>query len=411
MASPGEEFTLRINRPLLWVGALAVGVLLAAGLAACAEGASPSPANAERWELLNEAKDILQRSYVEPERLDDTELERGAIRGMLQALDDPYTSYLDPHGYEQELEALEGKFEGIGAYVAMREGHLVILSPIPDTPAERAGLRPGDYIVEVDGEPTADLSLNEAVQRIRGPRGTEVELLILHEGDKEPVLVTITRDEIPLVSVEQHMEGEQGYIQVFHFTQRTPGEFKEALSAVIDEGARGLVLDLRNNPGGLVSAVVDVADELLDAGIVLIEVDNQGQRREWRSRGGGLATELPVVVLVNRFSASGSEVLSGALQDRDRATIMGEVTFGKGSVNTIHVLRDGSALYLTSARWLTPLGRPIEGEGLTPDVLIESPEEEAGEEGEGQEEARDEVLEKALEYLRQGKAQPVTPAR
>ncbi len=402
---------MSMNRPSRWTGLvlLAVG-LLVVSLAACQQTSPPVSSNSNRWDLLTEAEDILQRSYVEPERLDDTELERGAIRGMLQALDDPYSSYLDPHGYEEELEGLEGKFEGIGAYVAMKEGKPVILSPIPDTPAERAGLLPGDHIVEVDGDSTAELSLNEVVQRIRGPRGTEVKLLILHEGDKEPVLLSITRDEIPLVSVEHHMESGMGYIQIFHFTQRTAEEFKEALSAVMEDGAGGMVLDLRNNPGGLVSAVVDVASELMGSGIVMIEVDNQGQRREWRSRRGGIATELPVVVLVNRYSASGSEVLSGALQDRDRATIMGEVTFGKGSVNTIHQLSDGSAIYLTSARWLTPLGRPIEGEGLTPDVLIESPEEEAGEEGEDGEEARDEVLQRALDYLRQGKVRPASPA-
>jgi carboxyl-terminal processing protease len=386
---------------------LAVGLLFlafGAGMLAC----SPSSNNSERFPLLSEAKEILQSSYVEPDRLDDTELERGAIRGMLQALDDPYTAYLDPDGYKRELESLEGKFEGIGAYVTMRDGALVVISPIPDTPAERGGILPGDRIIEVDGEPIAELNLNEAILRIRGPKGTQVELLILHEGDTEAVTIIITRAEVPVVTVEHHMEGEMGYIHVFHFTRRTPEEFREALSAVITEGAQGLVLDLRNNPGGLLTAVVDMADELLDDGLVLFEMDNQGRRREWFSHDGGLATELPVVVLVNRFSASGSEVLSGALQDRGRATIMGEVTFGKGSVNTIHQLRDGSALYLTSARWLTPLGRPIEGKGLTPDVVFESPEEEAGEE---QEDGRDEGLETALEHLRLGKAQPVPPTR
>jgi carboxyl-terminal processing protease len=398
-----------MNKLLRWILVLVVLGLMGTALAGCAQGAAPAASDSEQFPLLSEVRDILHSSYVEPERLDDTALERGAIRGMLEALDDPYTSYLDPHGYEMELASLKGKFEGIGAYVAMREGELVILSPIPDTPAEKAGLRPGDYIVEVDGEPTADLSLNEAVLRIRGPQGTEVNLLILHEGDKEPVSITITRGEIPVVSVGHRMEGEMGYIQLFHFTQRTAQEFKNSLSSVLDDGAQGLVLDLRNNPGGLLTTVVDVADELLDEGTVLIEVDNQGQRKTWRSDDGGLATDLPTVVLVNSFSASGSEVLSGALQDRDRATIMGEVTFGKGSVNTIHRLTDRSALYLTSARWLTPMGRPIEGEGLTPDVLFESPDEEEQDQGEG-EGGPDEGLERALEHLRQGKAQPATPA-
>ncbi len=396
-----------VNRLLRWAGVvlLAVGLLsltFGAGILAC----SPSP-NSERFPLLKEAEEVLQRSYVEPDRLDYTELERGAIRGMLQALDDPYTSYLDPEGYQSELESLEGKFEGIGAYVTMREGALLVIAPIPDTPAERAGILPGDRIIEVDGEPIAELNLNEAILLIRGPKGTQVELLILHEGDAEAVTVTITRAEVPVVTVEHHMEGEMGYIQVFHFTRRTPEEFTEALTAVMAEGALGLVLDLRSNPGGLLTAVVDMADELLDEGLVLIEVDNQGRRREWRSHDGGLATQLPVVALVNRFSASGSEVLSGALQDRGRATVMGEVTFGKGSVNTIHQLSDGSAIYLTSARWLTPLGRPIEGKGLTPDVVFEPPEEEAGEEEDG----RDEGLERALEFLRQGKAPPAAPTR
>ena len=398
-----------MDKLLRWALVLFAVSLLSTAVAGCTQGASPDASDSEQFSLLSEVRGILHSSYVEPEKLDDTALERGAIRGMLEALDDPYTSYLDPHGYEMELASLEGKFEGIGAYVAMREGELVILSPISDTPAEKAGLRPGDRIVEVDGEPTAGLSLNEAVLRIRGPQGTDVKLLILHEGDKEPVLLTITRGEIPLVSVGHRMEGEMGYIQIFHFTQRTAQEFKKSLASLMDDGAQGLVLDLRNNPGGLLSSVVDVADELLDEGIVLIEVDNQGQRKTWGSNSDGLATTLPTVVLVNSFSASGSEVLSGALQDRDRATIIGEVTFGKGSVNTIHRLSDNSALYLTSARWLTPLGRPIEGNGLTPDVLFESPDEEEQDQNEG-EGGPDEGLERALEYLRQGKAQPATPA-
>ncbi|MDP6348040.1 MAG: S41 family peptidase, partial [Dehalococcoidia bacterium] len=259
-----------MDKLLRWALVLFAVSLLSTAVAGCTQGASPDASDSEQFSLLSEVRGILHSSYVEPEKLDDTALERGAIRGMLEALDDPYTSYLDPHGYEMELASLEGKFEGIGAYVAMREGELVILSPISDTPAEKAGLRPGDRIVEVDGEPTAGLSLNEAVLRIRGPQGTDVKLLILHEGDKEPVLLTITRGEIPLVSVGHRMEGEMGYIQIFHFTQRTAQEFKKSLASLMDDGAQGLVLDLRNNPGGLLSSVVDVADELLDEGIVLI---------------------------------------------------------------------------------------------------------------------------------------------
>lgn len=393
-----------MRRLFRWTGLLFLGVvLLLTGFVAGCQATAPASSGAERFPLLGQARDVLQQWYVEPQKLDDTTLQRGAIRGMLQALDDPYTSYLVPEDYQMELASLEGKFEGIGAYVTKKGPDLVVIAPIPGTPAEKAGIRPGDLILAVEGEPVADLSLNEAVLRIRGPRGTQVKLLILHEGERQPVTLTITRAEIPTVSLHQRREGEMGYIQIFHFTQRTTEEFQKALSDMVGSGVQGLVLDLRNNPGGLLTAVVDVADELLDEGLVLFEVDNQGQRKEWRSQDGGTATRLPIVVLVNRFSASGSEVLSGALQDRGRAIVMGEKTFGKGSVNTIHVLEDRSAIYLTSARWLTPQGRPIEGKGLAPDIAIEPPPEGTATEGDSR---RDDGLAKALEYLRQGKAQP-----
>lgn len=380
-------------------------VLVAAGLvlAGFAAGFSLSqgpgtlapPAPAGEFPILREVWGILGREYVEPEKLAPTPLEYGAIRGLLQALGDPYTAHLDPDTYRLEITSIEGKYEGIGAHVTKEkpDSPVLIIAPIPDSPAQRAGLLSGDLILEVEGKPTATMNLQEAVLKIRGPRGAPVRLLIQHREKKDPVEVVIVRAEIKVETVRYEMKGEMGYLQVTHFTERSSADFRRALVALVERGAQGIVLDLRNNPGGLLPAVVEMGDELLEEGIVLYEVDNQGQRKEWRSRPGGAATRLPLVVLVNQFSASGSEVLAGAVQDRGRAKLLGTKTFGKGSVNTIHLLSDGSALYLTSARWLTPGERLIEGQGLVPDLVVEAPEEELRQ-------GKDPQLDRALEFLR-----------
>ncbi len=335
------------------------------------------PSSTEGLDLVAEARDIILQDYVERENLDADELSRGAIKGMVEALDDPYSAYLAPETYQLSLSDFEGKFEGVGAHVAIKDGQIVIIAPIPDTPADTAGIRAGDKILEIDGKPTTEMSLAEAVLLVRGPQGTVVNLLILHEGESEPVEIAIERAEIEVISVYFEMREDTAYINITHFSSRTDFELSSVLESVAFEWATGIILDLRSNPGGILSAVVDVASHFLTQGTVVDVVDNQGEHTIMSVKPKRTTTDLPVVVLVDEFSASGSEVLAGALQDHERATIAGTTTFGKGSVNVLRKLSDGSGLYITTARWLTPEGRLIEGKGITPDYELELEGEEA----------------------------------
>jgi carboxyl-terminal processing protease len=339
---------------------------------------------------------LLQQEHVDREQLDAHELSEGAIRGMLQSLEDPYASYLDPKQFEVESQDFKGFFEGIGAQVGMRDGKLTIIAPIPDTPAERAGIRPGDVILEINKENTANITLLEAVSKIRGEKGTKVELLVLHLNEEQPETIVVQRGVIPLNSVQFSMlDGGIGHLRIFNFTDTTNDEVEEALEKFKDANGKGLVLDLRNNPGGLLRSVVDVASQFLDEGLVLYEVDAQGNRTDWKVKPGGQGQDIPLVVLINEFSASASEVLSGALIDHDRATVIGTTSFGKGSVNTLRQLSDGSGVYFSIARWYTPDGTLIEGEGITPDVVVEVPPDAT----------QDIQLQRAIEALQQEIAQ------
>lgn len=353
-------------------------------------GAAPElPAE---FNALGEAWELLLEDYVNNDALDPEELSRGAIEGMLEALGDPYTSYLE--SYQVAWSDLEGSFEGIGAIVSMEDGELTVVSPIAGGPAERQGVRSGDKILEVDGEPTSEMNLMEAVLKVRGDKGTTVTLLILHQGETTPVAIEIVREEIKLDSVYLDMLADDiAHIRITHFAARTPVELTSALNSALQSDAWGIILDLRGNPGGLLDVVVDVADEFLDGGIILYEADGEGDIIEdFPASSGGLATDLPLIVLVDGGSASGSEVLAGALRDHERATLIGTITYGKGSVNILHELSDGSALYVTTARWLTPDLHLIEGVGLTPDIEVEITAEDIAS-------GRDPQLERAIEYL------------
>ncbi len=331
----------------------------------------------EEFNTLGEVWQSLQDYYVNEDALDPEVLAQGAIDGLLEALDDPYTSYLNPDMYELEWSAFEGSYEGIGAFVTMEDGELIVVSPIAGGPAEENGVKAGDRILEVNGESTAGLTLTEALLLIRGPEGTWVTLLILHDGETAPIEIEILRQEIQLETVSTEMlTDEIARIHITHFSQNTYEEFVDILLEAYANGAEGIVLDLRNNPGGYLHVVVDVAGEFLDGGIVLYQENADGTVEEEKASSGGLATDLPLVVLVDEGSASGSEVLAGALQDRDRAQVVGSVTYGKGSVNLMLELSDGSALYVTTARWLTPDGHLIEGIGLTPDFEVEITEDD-----------------------------------
>ena len=316
---------------------------------------------------------ILTRDHVDRSELDPEAFTEAAIRGMLNALGDPHTNYVRPEAFEIESGDLQGKFEGIGANVSMRlDGKLQIVAPIKGSPAEAAGLRPADVILEVDGVSIVGLSLLEAVARIRGPRGTTVDLLVQHLGALDPEHIFVVRDVIPLESVLLRSEpGDRiAHIRITSFYADTSQNLAASVREAIDTGAEALILDVRDNPGGLLQSVVDVTSQFLDEGLVLYEVDGVGRRTNWNVRNTGETIDVPMVVLTNEFSASASEILAGALQDYGRATVVGATTFGKGSVNVLRRLSNDGGLYVTFARWFTPLGRPIDGEGVSPDVEV-----------------------------------------
>ena len=274
--------------------------------------------------------------------------------------------------------------------MGIRNGEITILAPIPDTPADRAGVLPGDIILEIYGESTEGLTLMEAVNIIRGPKGEPVDLTIRHRGDDEPVPVTIIRDTVELKGVRLRMLDEGlAHLRITHFSEATKTELAEAVEDIRNSAARGIILDVRNNPGGLLESVVDITSQFLDDGIVLYEMSGDGELKEWKVRDGGSVKDIPLVVLVNEFSASGSEVLAGALKDHGRGPVIGVKTFGKGSVNTIRELSDGSGLTYTISRWLTPEETLIEGEGLEPDIVVPQPQDSGD----------DVQLEKAIEVL------------
>ena len=321
---------------------------------------------------------LLGREHIDGGNLDPQELSDGAIRGMLRALDDPYAGFLNPEQFALEAQDIKGFFEGIGAEVGMRDGQITILAPMPDTPAEEAGIRPGDIILEIEGETTRGISLLEAVGKIRGEKGTPVEILVLHLNSSEPELLTIIRGVIPLESVRLLMQvGRIGHLRMFGFTGTTNEELEKAFERFERSKGVGLVLDLRNNPGGLLSSVVDVTSQFINDGLVLYQVDAQGNRTDWKVKKGGKAKTIPMVVLVNEFSASASEVFVGAIIHQDRATVIGTTTFGKGSVNNLWPLTDGSGVNFTIAKWFTPSGLQIEGQGISPDIVQEGSEDES----------------------------------
>ncbi len=322
--------------------------------------------------------------------LDPVSLSGVAIEAMLEVVDDPYTVYLDPEQYEHYLESNRGEFEGIGARVDLIDGRLTVVSPISGTPAERAGLMAGDVIIEVDGASTEGWSLVESVSRVRGPKGTSVKLLVERRNTPEPTTIEVVRDAIKIDSVQWEMlPGGVAHLRITTFALNTDEAFTEALEELKERDVQAIALDLRNNPGGSLETTINVASEFLDGELVLYLVHGNGDRHDFTAKEGGLALDIPVVVIVNRRSASGSEVLAAALQDRDRATLVGTTTFGKGSANLAKSLSDGSGLYFTTGRWYSPNGRLIEGEGLAPDIVeIDGPD--------GHE---DPQLEKALEQL------------
>ena len=344
------------------------------------------------FDRLGEAWSLLEREHIDRQELDPKTVSDGAIRGMLRALDDPYASFLDAQQFDIESQEIRGFFEGIGAQVGIREDRLTIIAPLPDTPAEQSGIRPGDIILEIDGESADGISLLEAVSKIRGQRGTSVELLVLHLNQTEATLIAITRGVIPLETVRFAMRPDGiGHLRISSFADTTNQQVEAAIQEFRAANGTGLIVDLRNNPGGLLKAVVDVTSQFLEDGLVTYELDAQGSRREWKVSPDGKGKDIPMVVLINEFSASASEVFSGAIIDHNRAPVIGVTSFGKGSVNTMRGLSDGSGIFFTIARWYTPNGNLIEGEGITPTLAVSIPEDASS----------DVQLERAIEILQQ----------
>ena len=354
----------------------------------------PEEAPQEFGVLFEVYKHLLEDHY-DRDNLTATQLSRGAIKGMLDALDDDHSAYLAPELFSAELERFRGNFEGIGAEVTERNGQILVVAPIPDTPAEDAGIHSGDVILEVNGQSVEGLGVYEVVDLIRGPRGTDVELLILHRNASSPTKIVITRGVVIVPTLDiRILSGGIAHLQLNFFGENTLEEFEKAMARAERLKAKGIILDLRNNPGGRVDTVVELTSRFLDDGLVLYQMDGRHQRMEYHVTGGSKAPDLPLIVLVNEFSASASEIMAGALRDHGRAQLVGVTTFGKGSVNIQRPLSDGSGIYYSIARWFTPAGDMIEGDGIDPDVVVESDHE-------GNEDFQ---LDKAIELLREATA-------
>ena len=348
-------------------------------------GSTTVPNSSAEFGILDEIADILRQDFVNPDAVTDRALQQGSIQVIIDELGDPHTVYITPEVSQSGFDLISGTFEGIGATVDQDPvtDEIIIVTPFRGSPAEEAGIRPGDAILAVDGESTEGWSVQDAVSQIRGPDGTTVTLTVRHT-DRETEDISIERGTIvvPTVFFEEVLD-ENGdlvpdlaYIEIQQFTERTAGDLREALQQVEDGGYSGLILDLRLNPGGGLDATVQVTSMFLDGGLVLTQIDRNGIETPYEARAGGEATEIPIVILVGPNTASGSEVLAGALKDHGRAQLVGDQTFGKGSVNHLRDLSNGGALYVTIARWLTPNGDLIEGVGLTPDVQVDTTDDE-----------------------------------
>ncbi len=342
---------------------------------------------------IEEAWQVIFNDYVDRDKLDPQALSSAAIRGMIEASGDVHAAYYDAEEYEALQARQGGTYGGIGAVVTIDNGQLTVIAPIEGTPAETGGIKPKDKILEIAGESPAGLTLEEAAVKIQGEIGTQVTLLVLHEGEGNPVALVFIREEVNVPSVYKEVLPEKiAHVRITSFSSRTESELVSALEDVRGEGVKGIILDLRNNPGGTLDAAVSVASQFLEGGQVLYSLDSKGDKETWEVREGGLATDLPLAVLVNGGSASASEVVSGAIQDQERGVLIGMQTFGKGSINHYRELSDGSAIYISIARWYTPNGRQIEGNGLTPDIVVEMTEQDI-------EEGKDHQLDKAIEYV------------
>jgi len=341
------------------------------------------------WRVFQE----LENNFYEPKQLDKKEMSYGAVKGLVGSLKDPYSAFFEPRETREFLSDIEGNFEGIGAELGVKDNQITVIAPLKNTPAERAGLESGDKIIEVDNKPTVNMSLDEAVSLIRGPKGSVVVLTVAREGESKLLKIPITRAVINIPVVQWHMIKGRGiaYIQIFSFTDNLPKEFKKIANQILKQGPRGIILDLRNNPGGVLESALKVGGYFIPKGkIIAVEKQRDGKEIKHASRGPSIFKDYKIVCLVNKGSASASEILAGALRDDMGVKLIGTVTFGKGTVQSFKTFPDGSSLKLTVAKWLTPKGLSINKTGIKPDYEIASSGGAAKE---------DNQLKKAIEIL------------
>ena len=357
---------------LLLGGAIGVSLAIGQGVFAERDGTGTLPLDDLR--TFTEVFARIKNDYVEP--IEDTALLENAIRGMLSGLD-PHSAYLVPDDYQELQAGTSGEFGGLGIEVGMEDGFVKVIAPIDDTPAQQAGVEAGDLVIRLDDTPVKGMSLADAVKVMRGKPGTDIVLTIVREGVARPIKITITRAVIHVTSVRSRpLEPGYGYVRISQFQLRTGESLREAVGKLRegtgDDDLKGLVLDLRNNPGGVLNAAVSVSDAFLDNGIIVYTEGRMDDAKlTFSAKGSDILDGIPLVVLVNAGSASASEIVAGALQDHGRAVIMGEKTFGKGSVQTILPLGNGSALKLTTARYYTPSGTSIQARGIVPDIALD----------------------------------------
>ncbi len=358
-----------------WIVILILAVTSAFAAKIVVSKEHPQKSNETRYEELDLFTSVLnkvQKDYVEP--VSTKKLIYGALKGMISSLD-PHSGFMTPNEYKDLEVSTQGQFGGVGMTITLKDGILTVISPIEDTPAAKAGIEPGDKIIMIDGKPTRDLTLEQDLDMIRGPSGTKVRITIIREGLKQPKTFDLTREIIKIKSVKYDViDGHYGYIRIIQFQETTNSELEKALYEIhkkTGNDVEGLILDLRNNPGGLLDQAVNVASRFIKSGLIVYTKGRlPDQQLKFMASGKNVEPDYPIVALINGGTASASEIVAGALQDHDRAIIVGTPSFGKGSVQTIIPLEDGSALRLTTALYYTPNGKSIQAEGIQPNITM-----------------------------------------
>lgn len=382
------------NKKGFWQGALcgALAVILIAGLVSC--GIVKNVLSDDTEKKLKNIKYLISEYFLD--EYSEEELEAGLLEGYVSGLDDPYSVYYDEENTKALLESVQGEYSGIGAVLSqdIETGIITMIRIYEDSPAMKAGLKDGDVLYKVGDIEVTGEDLSEMVTHIKGEKGTEVELTVYRDGVSEPITVTAVRDQIEIETVEYEMLGDKiGYIAISEFEEKTCGQYEEAIAELTAQGMKGLIVDLRNNPGGSLTAVCDMADVMLPEGLIVYTEDKNGKKTEYKSTAEEVFDK-PLVVLVNGNSASASEIYASAIQDHGIGTIVGTQTYGKGVVQSVFDLKDGTCLKLTVSEYFTPNGRTIHGEGVTPDVVVEYVADEENVE-------KDNQLEKAVEVIKE----------